>query len=73
MLEVLTNRDAIAINQAYTTNAGDRIFQSGNSEVAGMRAVCICVVAILILARMSLCLFHFVSNHVVCSTMKWCI
>ncbi|XP_062518898.1 uncharacterized protein LOC134194020 [Corticium candelabrum] len=33
VLEVLTNRDAIAINQAYTTNAGDRIFQSGNSEI----------------------------------------
>jgi alpha-galactosidase len=33
VLDILTNREAIAVNQAYTTNAGDRIVQNGTSEI----------------------------------------
>jgi alpha-galactosidase len=33
VLEILINREAIAVNQAYSTNAGDRVIQNGTSEI----------------------------------------
>ena len=41
VLEILTNREAIAVNQAYTTNAGDRIVQNGTSEVTYADRYCV--------------------------------